>query len=91
MAREKLLSEAKCKSAKAIDKLFYRNDGGGLRLRVRPNGSRHWILRYRVNDKERSSSMGAYPQVSLKDARIRAAAAKSQVQEGCDTSPFIDV
>ena len=84
MAREKLLSEAKCKSAKAIDKLFYLNDGGGLRLRVRPNGSRHWIFRYRVNDKERSSSMGAYPQVSLKDARIRAAAAKSQVQEGYD-------
>ena len=41
MAREKLLSEAKCKSAKPIDKLFYLNDGGGLRLRVRPNGSRH--------------------------------------------------
>ena len=84
MAREKLLSEAKCKSAKPTDRLFYLNDGGGLRLRVRPNGSRHWIFRYRVNDKERSSSMGAYPQVSLKDARMRAAAAKSQVQEGYD-------
>jgi len=52
MAREKLLSEAKCKSAKAIDKLFYRNDGGGLRLRVRPNGSRHWIFSYRVKIKK---------------------------------------
>lgn len=84
MAKEKLLSEALCKTAKPAEKLFYLNDGGGLRLRVRPNGSRHWIFRYRVGGKERSSSMGAYPQVSLKVARDRAAAARSQVKEGFD-------
>ena len=84
MAGEKLLSETLCKSAKPAEKLFYLNDGGGLRLRVRPNGSRHWIFRYRVGSKERSSSMGAYPQVSLKEARDKAAAARSQVKEGFD-------
>ena len=84
MAREKLLSEALCRSAKPTEKLFYLNDGGGLRLRIRPNGSRHWIFRYRIGSVERSSSMGAYPQVSLKDARNRAAAARAQVRDGHD-------
>ena len=84
MAKEKLLSEALCKSAKPKESLFYLNDGGGLRLRVRPNGSRHWIFRYRVGSKERSSSMGTYPQVSLKEARDKSAVAKSQVKEGLD-------
>ncbi len=84
MAKEKLLSEALCRSAKPAEKLFYLNDGGGLRLRIRPNGSRHWIFRYRIGSLERSSSMGAYPQVSLKDARNRAAAARAQVRDGHD-------
>ena len=50
MAGEKLLTEMQCRGAKASNKVFYLNDGGGLRLRVRPNGSRHWIYRYRLND-----------------------------------------
>ena len=48
MAGEKLLTETQCRGAKASNKVFYLNDGGGLRLRVRPNGSRHRIYRYRV-------------------------------------------
>ena len=34
MAKEKLLTEANCKAAKASTKMYYLNDGGGLRLRV---------------------------------------------------------
>ena len=47
MPGEKLLSESACKSAKPKDKVYYLNDGKGLRLRVRPDGSRTWIFRYR--------------------------------------------
>ena len=39
MAGEKLLSEFACKGAKARKSIYYINDGAGLRLRVRPNGS----------------------------------------------------
>jgi len=43
MAAEKILTEASCKAAKPKNAVYYLNDGGGLRLRIKPNGSRSWI------------------------------------------------
>ena len=54
MVGEKLLSETACRGAKPTEKVYYLNDGGGLRLRCRPDGSRAWIYRYRLNGKERA-------------------------------------
>ena len=84
MAKEKLLTEANCKAAKASTKMYYLNDGGGLRLRVQTNGSRNWLFRYKVGGKEKTAGLGAYPQVSLQEARKRALAAKGSVSEGQD-------
>ena len=70
MAGEKLLTDAKCKSAKPKNKVYYLADGAGLRLRVRPNGSKNWIYRYQFNGKEKSIGLGAYPTVSLLIARV---------------------
>ena len=42
-------------------KLF---DGRGLYLRIRPNGTKGWRIRYRINGIERSLSLGIYPDVS---------------------------
>ena len=39
MAGEKLLSETSCKTCKPKVKVYYLNDGGGLRLRIRPDGT----------------------------------------------------
>ena len=52
MAGEKLLTETSCKAAKPKPKTYYLDDGGGLRLRCRPNGGRTWVFRYRLNSKE---------------------------------------
>ncbi len=52
MAGEKPLSETSCKTCKPKAKIYYLNDGGGLRLRIRPDGSKTWIKRYRLNGKE---------------------------------------
>jgi hypothetical protein len=71
MAAEKLLTEASCKAAKPKAKLYYLNDGAGLRLRIRPDGSRTWIYRYRLAGKEMSSGLGAYPKVTLQIARAK--------------------
>ena len=60
MAAEKLLSEMACKSAKAKSTIYYLNDGAGLRMRIRPDGSRTWIYRYRLDGKEMSTGLGAY-------------------------------
>ena len=47
MAAEKMLTEASCKAAKPKNAVYYLNDGAGLRLRVRPDGSRTWVFRYK--------------------------------------------
>ena len=52
MAGEKLLSEISCKTCKPKAKIYYLNDGGRLRLRIRPDGSKSWIKRDRLNGKE---------------------------------------
>lgn len=41
----------------------------GLYLLVNPGGSRLWYLKYRINRKESRLGLGAYPDVSLADAR----------------------
>jgi len=86
MAAEKLLTEATCKAAKPKVKLYYLNDGAGLRLRIRPDGSRTWIYRYRLAGKEMSAGLGAYPQVSLQVARTKAIEAKQHVVKGNNPS-----
>jgi len=56
MAGEKLLTDAQCKAAKPKEKIYYLNDGSGLRLRVSANGSRVWLLRYHLGGKEQTVS-----------------------------------
>lgn len=86
MAGEKLLTEAACKAAKPKLKLYYLNDGAGLRLRIRPDGSRTWIYRFRLAGKEMSTGLGSYPQVALQIARTKALAAKEHVVKGDNPS-----
>lgn len=82
MAAEKILTEASCKAAKPKAKLYYLNDGAGLRLRVRPDGSRTWIYRYRLGGKEKTAGLGSYPTVSLQVARAKALESREHVVKG---------
>jgi integrase len=86
MAAEKILTEASCKAAKPTNAVYYLNDGGGLRLRIKPNGSRSWIYRFRIDGKENTNSLGTYPQVSLQIARTKLTAAKQHVVRGDNPS-----
>jgi integrase len=86
MAAEKLLTEAACKAAKPKTKVYYLNDGNGLRLRIRPNGSKTWILRYRLGGNEMSSGLGTYPNITLQIARTKANEAKSHISKGDNPS-----
>lgn len=86
MAAEKLLTEMACKNAKPRAKLYYLNDGAGLRLRIRPDGSKTWLYRYRLNGKESSTGLGTYPQVSLLVARVKAGQSRDQVSTGTNPS-----
>ncbi|MCV0609447.1 tyrosine-type recombinase/integrase [Escherichia coli] len=63
------LTDAKIRTLKPSDKPFKVSDSHGLYLRVKPGGSRHWYLKYRISGKESRIALGAYPAFSLSDAR----------------------
>ncbi|HBN0705633.1 TPA: tyrosine-type recombinase/integrase [Escherichia coli] len=63
------LTDAKTRTLKPSDKPFKVSDSHGLYLRVKPGGSRHWYLKYRISGKESRIALGAYPAISLSDAR----------------------
>lgn len=59
-------------------------DGGGLHLVVAPDGSRKWVFRFAWAGKQRDMGLGPIRDVSLADARQRAADARRLVKEGKD-------
>ena len=63
------LTSAKIRTLKPSDKPFKVSDSHSLYLRVKPGGSRHWYLKYRISGKESRIALGAYPAISLSDAR----------------------
>jgi integrase len=58
------------------------SDGGGLHLEVRPTGAKLWRYRFRLHGKENVFAMGAYPALSLADARQARDIARGLIQEG---------
>jgi integrase len=56
----------------------------GLYLLLQPSGHRSWCCRYRFNGEQVKLGLGAWPVVSLLDARIAAAKAREQVAKGKD-------
>jgi hypothetical protein len=61
-------------------------DSGGLYLEVAPSGGKWGRLKYRHDDKEKRLSLGMYPDVGLKAARLRRDEARKQIAEGIDPS-----
>lgn len=80
------LSDTLIKNTKPSDKPQKLFDGGGLYLEVKPSGGKLWRLKYRVGGKEKLLSLGAYPSVSLKEARKGRDNAKEQLAQGNDPS-----
>lgn len=78
------LTDTACRNAKATDKPQKLSDSGGLHLFVRPSGGRLWRMAYRFDGKQKQLSFGAYPAVSLKDARERRDEAKALLAAGVD-------
>ena len=59
-------------------------DRDGLQLHVFANGRMTWIYAYRFADKQRSLTLGAYPLLSLQEARSKHQGAIKQLFEGID-------
>ncbi|MDG6078180.1 DUF4102 domain-containing protein [Erythrobacter litoralis] len=79
-----MLSDAKARKAKPGEKDYKLADEKGLHLLVRPNGSKLWRHKYRVNGKEKQASYGAYPEVSIRAARDRRDETREILRAGND-------
>lgn len=81
----KPLTATQVQNAKPRDTAYKLFDGGGLFLQVTPAGGKHWKMKYRqANGKEGLLSFGAYPAVSLEQARKKRDEARTQKASGRD-------
>lgn len=80
------LSDKEVKAAKAKEKLYKLFDGGGLFMEIHPKQQKRWRIKYRFKGKDKTLSLGTYPNISLKAARIKREEIKRLVSEGIDPS-----
>ena len=78
------LSPVEVSKAKPGTKDYKLFDGGGLFLLITPSGGKLWRLKYRFEGRERLLALGAYPQISLADARQRRDEIKKLLTNGVD-------
>jgi len=87
MARiTKPLTNTEVNHAKPKEKVYTLSDGGGLQLRVKPNGSKLWLFDYyRPYTKKRTCiSFGAFPETSLASARTKRESARKLLAKDID-------
>jgi len=65
------LSDLMVRQAKAADTRYTLPDGDGLGLVVMPTGGKSWHFRYYWLGKQKRISLGNYPQIGLREARVR--------------------
>jgi integrase len=78
------LTEVQIRAAKPREKDWKLADERGLYLLITRSGSKLWRLKFRFLGVEKKLSLGAYPEVSLKDARQLRDKARCKLVEGID-------
>lgn len=80
------LTDALIKSLKPKEKGYTKTDGQGLRLLVKPNGTKLWEYEYTspTLKKRRKTSFGNYPQTTLTTARKKRGAYIDLIRNGTD-------
>ena len=63
------LTDTIIRTAKPHNKSYKMADEKGMFLYITPAGSKLWRLKFRFDGKEKLLSLGAYPDVNLKNAR----------------------
>jgi integrase len=84
MLATNMLTDAKIRTVIPRNRPAKLSDGGGLHLLVQPHGSKLWRVSYRFGGKQKTLAMGAYPEVSLKEARAQRDEAKKLLAKGID-------
>tara|TARA_R100000935_G_C2819210_1_gene158866 strand:- start:114 stop:1361 length:1248 start_codon:yes stop_codon:yes gene_type:complete len=91
-ARAKRLTDNKVKNAAPKDKDYVLGDGDGLQMRVRSNGSKLWNFNYihPVTSKRLNMGLGAYPNISLAQARELTISARQLIAQRIDPKEHRD-
>lgn len=76
------ISNLKLQNAKPEKKPYKIWDRDGLYLEVMPSGSKLWRWKFQLFGKETRSALGRYPEISIKEARVKAEADRKLVQQG---------
>ncbi|MBS88573.1 MAG: tyrosine-type recombinase/integrase [Alphaproteobacteria bacterium] len=79
-----VLTDTAIRNAKPADKPYKVTDSQGLYLLVNPRGSKLWRIKYRIDGVERKLSLGAYPEITLAEARAARDAARRQLAHAID-------
>lgn len=81
------LTDRDCTNARCDQQRIRKlHDGDGLYLWVYLDGRKYWRMRYRLGGKEKTLSLGVYPNVNLDDARLLRGQMRSQLRSGIDPS-----
>ena len=78
------LTDTLLRGLKATGRTLKKADGGGLYIHVDANGGKYWRLAYRFDGKQKTLTLGVYPDVSLKEARKRRDEARILLAQGID-------
>jgi integrase len=78
------LTDLEVRRARPREKAYRLTDGSGMYLEVSPSGGKYWRLKYRFAGKENRLALGVYPDVSMKDARLRRDEARRLLANGVD-------
>lgn len=78
------LTAIDCERVKPRTGVTKLSDGGGLQLWVQPPRGKYWRFAYKHAGKQKVLAIGAYPAVTLDQARQAAAKARGQLADGKD-------
>ena len=80
------LTDATIRNAKPGEKARKLTDGDGLYIFMTLTGSRLWRYDYRFDGKRKTFSIGAYPGVTLREAREKRDGIRKMIRDGIDPS-----
>jgi integrase len=78
------LNDLAIRALKAADRVYKKADERGLYIEVRPGGSKLWRFKYRYAGKDKRIAFGAYPEVSLAEARRKRDETRQKLRDGID-------
>ena len=91
MARANRLTDSQVRAFKPRkQKDRWENDGNGLYMRVRPNGTKTWVLRRKVRGVTKKRTLGVYDDMSLRNARIEAGVIRQKDKEQIEKPQALD-